>query len=959
MYDLDEIQNKRGLHIAHLNVRSMVNKWDNIKANFMDSGIHVLSFSETWLHTLLPDNNFCLGTNYTLLRNDRKWNDANDINCPPKKGGGTCIYINNKLDFSDNDFSRFNTSTINLEAQWVSILQKPNKTILIGNLYRPPQGNASECIDLLENILTSINADKIEIILMGDLNLDLHDNNIRPAKELLSTLKQLGLRQLIKEPTRYSQNKDSCLDLFFTNSDIIERSGVCNVNISDHQMILLTRKKAKFIKLKCDFNGRSYRNYDAAILQDRIKNSNWDFLNSTDSLEIQWDKWLDIITKEMNIMCPIKTFRIKQIKQPWITPRLLELIKDKDKALKTAKKSKNPDLWIEAKRLRNACTNRLRKAKADFIKEQLVTHSNDQKKFWKHIQDVLPTKTHNNKPITLLDDNNQIVETENVSDYINQFFTNIGPNLAKDCQLEWNFPGEDCIGSLSDIETTKNEIIEICKSISINKASCVDSVSSEVLRDVFLAVPDKLCTFFNNCFRLSAIPNSWKYARVTPLPKGGNDQIVSNYRPISLLPLLSKIIEKIVHKRIYAFLTEYDILDDRQGGFRPDHSTVKTCAYFTEDIYTAINNKETTIAVFIDAMKAFDTVNHKILLKKLQKIGIKGALLEWLKNYLTNRKQCTVANNIVSPYRDITYGVPQGSVLGPLLFLIYINDLSNIIKNSKISMYADDTVIYISHSNLNIAITLIQSDLNALYEWCNRNKLTINCKKTKFCLFGMRSNIKRSKMLNIQLSLNANILERVCSYKYLGLTLDEHLNYNKHVKEMSKLISHKLYLLSKIRRYITQFACINIFKTMVLSVIEYCDIVYAGTTQLNLSKLDNLFYRGLRICTNDNTSISRKVLCNNHAIAPLTHRRDTHLLLFMHKQTNKNYLLKEKKVNTRLQKGPVFKTFKPNNEKAKLSVFYRGANSWNALRADTRNMSFTDFKLYQKKQLYSFSLLNN
>ena len=179
----------------------------------------------------------------------------------------------------------------------------------------------------------------------------------------------------------------------------------------------------------------------------------------------------------------------------------------------------------------------------------------------------------------------------------------------------------------------------------------------------------------------------------------------------------------------------------------------------------------------------------------MQKIGIKGALLEWLKHYLTNRKQCTVANNIVSSYRDITYGVPQGSVLGPLLFLIYINDLSNIIKNSKISMYADDTVIYISHSNLNIAITLIQSDLNALYEWCNRNKLTINCKKTKFCLFGMRSNIKRSKMLDIQLSLNANILERVCSYKYLGLILDEHLNYNKHVKEMTKLISHKLYLL--------------------------------------------------------------------------------------------------------------------------------------------------------------------
>ena len=307
MYDLDEILNQRGLHIAHLNVRSMVNKWDINKANFMDSGIHVLSFSKTWLHALLPDNQFCLRNNYALLRNDRKWNDAYDNNsppppAPPKKGGGTCIYIDNKLDFSDSDYSHFNISTINLEVQWVSIAQKPNKTILIGNIYRPPQGSATDCIDLLENILTNIIAYKIEVILMGDLNLDLLDNNIKSAKYLLSTLKQLGLRQLIKEPTRYSQNKDSCLDLCFTNSDIIARSGVCNVNISDHQMILLTRKKAKFTKLKCDFIGRSYRNYDVSLFQDRIKDSNWNFLNSADSLEKQWDNWLYIISKAINFL---------------------------------------------------------------------------------------------------------------------------------------------------------------------------------------------------------------------------------------------------------------------------------------------------------------------------------------------------------------------------------------------------------------------------------------------------------------------------------------------------------------------------------------------------------------------------------------------------------------------------------------------------------------------------------
>ena len=184
--------------------------------------------------------------------------------------------------------------------------------------------------------------------------------------------------------------------------------------------------------------------------------------------------------------------------------------------------------------------------------------------------------------------------------------------------MNWNYTGKEHTGSLSDIETNINEIIEICKGINVNKASCVNNISSEILRDVFLAVPEKLCQFFNNCFKFAMIPDCWKYAKVTPLPKGGNNQLVSNYRPISLLPVLSKMIEKIVHRRIYKFLGENDILDKRQGGFRPEHSTAKTCTYFTEDIYTSMNNKEITIAVFIDAMKAFDTVNHEILTKKLQ-----------------------------------------------------------------------------------------------------------------------------------------------------------------------------------------------------------------------------------------------------------------------------------------------------------------------------------------------------
>ena len=280
-----------------------------------------------------------------------------------------------------------------------------------------------------------------------------------------------------------------------------------------------------------------------------------------------------------------------------------------------------------------------------------------------------------------------------------------------------------------------------------------------------------------------------------PLKKEGNSPDVNNLRPISLLPIQIKLLEKIVHNRLMAFLDQEHLLDDKQGGFRPGHSTIDTIVCFTEELYQNINNGLTSIAVYIDLRKAFDTVNHHLLINKVRNLGVEGSNLSWIENYLENRTQCTLANNICSKKTAITCGVPQGSVLGPLLFLIYVNDMKSVLQHSRHYLYADDTVIYFSGDNINDVVNKLQTDLSKFGTWCESNKLTVNTKKSNFVVYGTMTKV--SKVQNLDLRLNGDRLNRVPFYKYLGVFLDSNLTFNKHVDVSKKLICHKLYLLSK------------------------------------------------------------------------------------------------------------------------------------------------------------------
>ena len=316
------------------------------------------------------------------------------------------------------------------------------------------------------------------------------------------------------------------------------------------------------------------------------------------------------------------------------------------------------------------------------------------------------------------------------------------------------------------------------------------------------------------------------------------------------------------------------------------------------DLFYANSNKgQATLAVFVDLRKAFDTVDHEILLKKLECYGIREKNLRWCANYLINRSQCTLANGHLSLKAEITCGVPQGSVLGPLFFIMYVNDVQPVIMNAGIQMYADDTVLYAAGEDIRTAASDLQDALNHFTGWCYENKLTLNASKTKQMVFGTRYMVKKAK--NITMMIGATPLQTVPTYKYLGITLDSTLTLNYHVRSVISMVSYKAILLGKIRKFLTPEVALLIYKSMILPYFDYGDVIYNSTNQDGLDKLQRLQNKCLKICKGYNSRYDTVDLHTETKSPMLKARRFAHVNNFMYSRLSNPLYIDARNIRTR------------------------------------------------------------
>ena len=399
-------------------------------------------------------------------------------------------------------------------------------------------------------------------------------------------------------------------------------------------------------------------------------------------------------------------------------------------ALKRAKRTGSVIDWDTARRLRNRVGRDLEYLRADYLKNQQEAHKNDPKKFWRTVSSLMPNNKSKSNKIWLENAEEGVkVESQQVAGFINRFFTNIGPDLAKHQNQEWEYSGYVIPDSIEPFVTNAEEVRRLCVDINPMKSSGMDEISSKICKDAFMVLINQLVYLFNSSLLIAVFPDAWKVAKVVPLYKGGDREDVGNYRPVSLLPLPDKLLEKIVHKQSNDFWDENDFLSHEQGGFRKGYSTVSTITDLTHDLFTQMNVENTTVAAFVDLRKAFDTVNLTILQNKLERSGIHNSVLSWCKSYLSNRFQCTLANGVTSDLLPVTCGVPQGSVLGPLFFLVYVNDVQNAVTNCGLKLYADDTVLYKAGINSNVACTQLQQSLGSIFEMVLSKSVNNQCQK--------------------------------------------------------------------------------------------------------------------------------------------------------------------------------------------------------------------------------------
>ena len=749
------------------------------------------------------------------------------------------------------------------------------------------------------------------------------------------------------------------VDIIVTNNPAnMIKTEVIPTSIGDHDMVGCVRKlnNASFKprKIMC----RDYRSYHPEAMNEELETVDWSAFYSCRTVNEAWSQMKDILLTIFEHHAPKICKKVRGKPAPWLTSNVKKLMNVRDKLLRKSRRTKAELDISKYKQKRNEVNIAIRKAKSSYHQSLLKENSANPNQFWKTIKSIYPTKANEGSSMHTFDfQGEKTNDAIKVANGFCNFFTTVITTLRERaiplCNFAWKPPRP--VRKRTDKKfnfrpVSKLEVEKYLRYIKRNKSTGIDNLPPCLLKDAARTISAPLTHLINLSLQTGLFPKDWKLAKIVPIHKSGSHSSFDNYRPISVLPVLSKIIEKAVHRQVIEFIEQNKLLSAFQFGFRPKLSTELAVTLLLDDIRKNVDEGKLVGATFIDLRKAFDTISHSNLLDKLSQYGIRDVELNWFTDYLFNRSVVVSYDNCLSNANDVLTGVPQGSILGPLLFIIFLNDITDVISSAKIIKYADDTVIYVADKDIKVIKTKLSNDMNAIADWLDQNALIINLNKgkTESLLFGTSQRIaKQSESFNVM--YRGSNISNTTLYKYLGIEVDSSLSLNSHFEKCYKRASGRLRLLAKLRDYLDVTSAKSIYRLMILPTFTYCGILQLKLTTTQSNRLASFYDRSLKVIQG-NTSAQSDILsvinANNIRACKLVRKCSDKEACDIFRGY---FEVQEHETKTRnnqcLLKLPRIKT-----EYARKSFRFMGAKIYNELPIEIRKTeSFSDYSNLLKK----------
>ena len=810
----------------YTNAHSLRNKKDELISYIINENLDIICITEAWVNEEVYGDSFQEYEidGYSFYLYQRRG----------KKGGGVALYVKSNI---QSVLMTDIKANVDVESVWIDILAH-NKSYRIGAFYRPPNQSHELDMEMAQEIETACHNNEKGIVIMGDFNFpdiqwESMSNMDCRSSVFINCLLDNFLTQVVQEPTRHT----ALLDLILTNDEsIVDDIKVEeNLGVSDHNIIRFNMNVVSSPKLPVNKEKiLDFRNGDFTKFQEMLNLIDWDEEFKDQNCFTMWKHFKQILINIQSVCFKDKPIRMGKRKPIWWNREIREKINIKHRCYRRFKGSNEEEDLENYRKSRNELNQAIRKSKRVSEINLARNGKKDPKKFFSFYN--FKSKNRTIGPIKT--DENLVSSDEELVNLFNAYFASVFTEERLDDSSEVNSLGIHGINRLTEFEFEVKEIKFLLDHIDPSKAAGPDGIYGRILKEGSSSIAKALFLIFKQSITFGEVPDDWKTAYVVPIFKKGSKGDLGNYRPVSLTSLVVKILEKLLKGHIEKHLDDKKILYDSQHGFRKGKSCQTNLLEFMEYITDCIDRGDPVDIIYLDFSKAFDKVPHKRLMQKLSQCGIDGAVHGWIKEWLWNRRQCVLLNGIKSSWERVKSGVPQGSVLGPLLFLIYINDLDQGLK-CKVSKFADDTKVATSVRN-NDGCIKIQNDLNKLTGWADKWQMNFNSKKCKVLHLGYSN-----KEFNYD--MNGDWLESVDQEKDLGVIISSNLKVANQCLEARNKANKMLGIINRNVVYKSKEVVSKLYNSYVRPILEYCAQVWAPYLRKDIDMLERVQRRATRM----------------------------------------------------------------------------------------------------------------